>query len=119
MSTQQNLEKVGSDLKEGLDKIGGDLSHIKADVINTRDSAIRKVRSKAEELTSNVAEQLENQMELMQHRLDEISDSVKVKLRSVDQNLHDRPYWYLAAAAVFGLGLGLYARGNFKAAKHR
>ena len=92
MADNQSTGNLGSNLKDGADKMSKDLNQFKDEAVLAKNKVLEKVQSKTEEFSKDIAQQWNGQMEVFQERFEELTGNVKVRLKTMDKSLHKSPY---------------------------
>lgn len=93
------------------------LAQMSNTVTDTKDQLVSRAKEKADAVVGQTIESLDQQIEVLSERLEQLSNEARRRWQDVDSHLHEKPYMYLAGAGLVGLGLGLYLKAKSSASR--
>jgi ElaB/YqjD/DUF883 family membrane-anchored ribosome-binding protein len=82
-------------LKQNIEAMGRSISTLSSD-------ALEESKGRTREMTREVVARLQNEYASLRGKINEMGEQVTSGVKSVDETVHRKPYWFLAGAAGAG-----------------
>ena len=92
-------------LRKSLDEVGKLLSSLSS--VSIQDGNTRAVEAKDDAIRI-----IEEEAQHLRQRFAEISKEITARAETLDKTVHEKPYWFVAAAGGLGFLLGKLVRQN-------
>jgi ElaB/YqjD/DUF883 family membrane-anchored ribosome-binding protein len=99
----KDLKEDIDDLKQSTEKLGRHLAEAGSERVRS---------SKIGTIPREIVTSMNRNLKLLREKVGEIADGSVEQSKRVDQRIHNKPYWFLAAAFGTGLILGRYLVRN-------